>query len=87
MLDTATRFCAAIPASRRASSKATSGSRCVPFPAVKYALRGTSISIGSSDDGDRHGGGHAGSEGGEFGAGARLFRFPLNEETRLPDVE
>src|SRR5690242_5379098 len=40
--ETRTRFCAAIPASRNASSKEVSRSRCFPTPLVKKILLGTS---------------------------------------------
>src|ERR1700704_6651671 len=39
--ETRTRFCAAIPASRRASSKDVSRSRCFPTPLVKKIRLGT----------------------------------------------
>ena len=39
--DTRTRFCDAIPASRRASSKLVKRSLCVPLPLVKKIFFGT----------------------------------------------
>src|SRR6201984_966411 len=41
MEETRTRFCAAIPASRRASSKEVRRSRCLPTPLVKKIRLGT----------------------------------------------
>src|ERR1039458_503473 len=41
MEDTRTRFCAAIPASRKASSKEVRRSRCFPTPLVKNIFFGT----------------------------------------------
>jgi hypothetical protein len=41
MEDTRTRFCDAIPASRRASSKLVKRSLCVPLPLVKKIFFGT----------------------------------------------
>jgi hypothetical protein len=41
MEDTRTRFCAAMPASRRANSKDVKRSRCFPTPLVKNILLGT----------------------------------------------
>src|ERR1700734_2636676 len=41
MEETRTRFCAAIPASRSASSKEVRRSRCLPTPLVKKIFLGT----------------------------------------------
>src|ERR1700733_788407 len=41
MDDTRTRFCAAIPASRKANSKEVRRSRCFPTPLVKKIFLGT----------------------------------------------
>ena len=43
MEDTRTRFCAAMPASRNASSKEVSRSLCFPTPLVKNSRRGTML--------------------------------------------